>query len=167
MFWRRACFVIKSSLFSCDQSNLCLSDHFSVKWIRREYSTCVGSIMSEGRRRICCGTRRIVYIASFSNWTNVVVTKTIPQVDKARRMSVHLKYYVSLYIISLSRSLCVYLYCDCVFICVCYMYSFAWCLRSSLEALLILITGKVLMHHLWCFYENQIYDERIIVSVYT
>ena len=29
----------------------------------------------------------------------------------------------------------------------------------------ILCTVKVLVHHLWCFYENQIYDERIIVSL--
>ena len=27
-----------------------------------------------------------VYIASFSNWLNVLVTNTIPQVDKARRL---------------------------------------------------------------------------------
>ena len=39
--------------------------------------------MSEGRIR---GTRRVVHIASFSNWSNVVLTNTIPQVYKARRL---------------------------------------------------------------------------------
>ena len=53
--------------------------------LRREYSTCIGSLMSVGRRRIRL-TRRIVHIDSFSNWSNVVVTNTIPQVDKARRL---------------------------------------------------------------------------------
>ena len=73
-----------------------------------------------GGRRIRA-TRRIVHIASF----------TIVQVDKARRLSVHWKYYVSLHIISLS--VCACLYCVGVLICVCYVYSFTWCLRTSLE----------------------------------
>ena len=41
--------------------------------------------MSVGRRRIR-GTRRIVHIDSFSNLSNVVVTNTITQVDKASRL---------------------------------------------------------------------------------
>ena len=53
--------------------------------LRQEYSTCIGSIMSVGRRRIR-GTVIIVHIVVFSNCSNVVVTNTIPQVDKARRL---------------------------------------------------------------------------------
>ena len=53
--------------------------------LRREYSTCIGSIMSVGRR-IIRGTIIIVHIVLFSNCSNVVVTNTIPQVDKARRL---------------------------------------------------------------------------------
>ena len=41
--------------------------------------------MSVGRGRIC-GTRRIVHIVSFLNWSHVFVTNTFPQVDKARRL---------------------------------------------------------------------------------
>ena len=67
-----------------------------------------------------------VYIASFSNWSNVLVTNTIPQVDKARRLSMHWKYYVSLHVISLSRSLSLSL-----FICVVsvYLYVYATCIH--------------------------------------
>ena len=53
--------------------------------LRREYSTCIGSIMSVDRRRIR-GTVIIVHIVVFSNCSNVVVTNTIPEVDKARRL---------------------------------------------------------------------------------
>ena len=42
--------------------------------------------MSVARRRIR-GTHRIVHIVSFSNWSNVVVTNTFRQVDKARRLT--------------------------------------------------------------------------------
>ena len=45
--------------------------------LRREYSTCIGSIISVGRR-IIIGTLRIVHIVSFSNWPNVIVTNSIP-----------------------------------------------------------------------------------------
>ena len=41
--------------------------------LKAEYSTWIRSIMSVGRRRIR-GTPRIVHIASFSKWSNVVVT---------------------------------------------------------------------------------------------
>ena len=41
--------------------------------------------MSIGKRRIR-GTPIIVHIVSFSNWSNVVVTNTMPQVDNARRL---------------------------------------------------------------------------------
>ena len=53
--------------------------------LRREYSTCIGSIISVGGRRIC-GTCRIVHIVLFSNWSIVVFTNTIPELDKARRL---------------------------------------------------------------------------------
>ena len=58
-----------------------------IKWIRREYSTSIGNVMSVGRRRIC--VHSLVF-----KLANVVVANTIPQVDKARRLSVHWKYYV-------------------------------------------------------------------------
>ena len=41
--------------------------------------------MSVSRRRIR-GTRITLHIASFSNWSSIVVTNDIPQVDKARRL---------------------------------------------------------------------------------
>ena len=41
--------------------------------------------MCVGRGRTC-GTRRIVYIASFSNLSNVLDTNIVPQMDKARRL---------------------------------------------------------------------------------
>ena len=89
--------------------------------------------MSVGRRRIR-GTS-ITCIHSLLFKLVVVVTNTIPQVDKVRRLSVHWTYYVSLYIISLSLSLslplclCLYVLCLCtymfmlrVFICMAFMY---------------------------------------------
>ena len=53
--------------------------------LRREYSTCFGRIMSVDRS-IIRGIIIIVHIVLFSNCSNVVVTNTIPQVDKARRL---------------------------------------------------------------------------------
>ena len=41
--------------------------------------------MSVGRGRVS-GTRRIVHIGSFSNWSHVVYSNTFHQVDKARRL---------------------------------------------------------------------------------
>ena len=83
--------------------------------LRLEYSTCSGDIMSGGRRRIR-GTRRIVHIVSFSNWSDVIVTKIV-QVYKARRLSVHWKYCVSLHIISLYLYLCLFELCLCTYMC--------------------------------------------------
>ena len=94
--------------------------------------------MSVGRRRIR-GTS-IVCIHSLVIKLVVVVTNSIPQAHKVRRLSVHWKNYVSLYIISLS--LCVCLYCVCIPICVCYVYSFAWRLRTSLEAIRNFVYSK-------------------------
>ena len=53
--------------------------------LRREYITCIGSIMSVDRRRIR-GIIIIVHIALLSNCSNVIVTNTIPRVDKSRRL---------------------------------------------------------------------------------
>ena len=121
MFWGRACFVIKSSFSSCDQSKLCLSDQFSIKWIRREYSTCIGSIMFERRRRICGARRICVHSLVFKLGIRFCYQYYLKWIKRG------FVYYLV--------CACVCLYCVCVFICVCYMYSFAWCLCSSLEAI--------------------------------
>ena len=126
--------------------------------------------MSVGRRRIR-GTC-IICIHSLVLKLVVVVTNTIPQVDIVRRLSMHWKYYVSLYIISLSLSLSLSLS---VIVCIVYVYLYLYAMFLLIlhgvyvhywKLYEILFTVKVLVHHLWCFYENKIYDKRIIVSVY-
>ena len=59
---------------------------YKARRLRRElYSTCIGSIMSVGRGRIC-GTRRICLHSLVFKLKIVVVANIIPQVDKARRL---------------------------------------------------------------------------------